>query len=111
MKEQTEGITRVGLAKFVKKRMKSNIKYSHVLAVVNILFDEVTKDFLQDKALKIFNFGKIYPTKSHDRFFIHIVNKTKTFAKGKRNLKFILIPRVKKKILKFLDVDKMLDES
>lgn len=111
MKEQTEGITRVGLAKFVKKRIKSNIKYNHVLAVVNILFDEIAKDFSENKQLKIFNFGKIFPAKSHDRYFIHIVNKTRTFAEGKRSLKFILIPRVKKKILKFLDVDKMLSES
>lgn len=111
MIEQTEGITRAGLARFVKKRIKSNIKYSHVLAVINILFDEIIKDFSNDKPLKIFNFGKLKIKRSHDRWYIHIINKKRLFAKGKRKLYFILIPRVKKAMLNLLDYDKMLKED
>lgn len=51
-------VTKTQLCAMVIKKIKGASHYSHVNAVMTLLFEEMFKDFIDGKEFKIVNFGK-----------------------------------------------------
>lgn len=94
------------LWRFVNIKIKRIIHHYHVLSVINILFEEILKDFKRGKEIKIFNFGTLKlkntkPRRYHDVRFNKIL-----LSKAHRILRFTLTRPVRKKICFYLDTKK-----
>lgn len=82
-----------------------------MLAVISILLDEITADLSAGKKVKISNFGRFEMHQNPDREYYNLFEKKRMSAKGKRRIQFFFLPKVKKKILANLDMEKILREE
>jgi nucleoid DNA-binding protein len=94
----------------VNKKMRRAVFWLHTRSVVSILLEEIYKDLVSGKSLRIFNFGEFElkpakPRKYHDFRFKKIME-----TKGKKYLKFTFIRRIVKKICSHLDIDKTFEK-
>jgi nucleoid DNA-binding protein len=74
--------------------------------VITILFEEIIKDLVSGKKLKISNFGTIElkdmkPRRYHDVRFQKVME-----SDGNRIFRFSLAPKIRKRLCDLLDIDK-----
>jgi nucleoid DNA-binding protein len=91
---------------YVNLKIHRKIHHGHVFSVLSILFDEIVKDLLDGKEIKIVNFGTLVlkemkPRKYHDVRYNCVMQ-----SKGHKILRFSLSPKIRKKMCYFLDIDK-----
>jgi nucleoid DNA-binding protein len=102
---------RVALYKYINRKIKRKINHHHVFSVLSILFDELINDLAQDKKIKVTNFGIIGIRRSKPiRYRIKFRNK-EIITRSKRKVYFKVAKNFKKKMIKFLDLDKMFKEN
>ena len=104
-------IDRVALYKYINKKIKRKINHHHVFSVLSILVDELTNTLAEDKKIKVTNFGTIGIKGTKPiRYRIKFRNK-EIITRSKRKVYFKVAKKFKKKMLNFLDFDKMLKEN
>jgi nucleoid DNA-binding protein len=94
------------LLSFVNNKLNHIIKYYHVYGVLTILFDEILKDLISGKKIKIFNFGTIFLQKNKSRKYFDVRFQKIMQSGENKMLKFILSPVLRKKICDSLDIDR-----
>jgi nucleoid DNA-binding protein len=105
MVEEKISITKRKLWRYVNKKIKRSIHHYHVFSIISILFDELLKDLIDGKSIKITNFGTLTLKNLPPRHY-HDVNERKLKkAVPHRILRFILAPKLRDEICKYLDVD------
>lgn len=102
----TENISKRCLWRLINKKIKRLIHNYHVFSIISILFEEIIKDLIDGKSLKIHNFGtlelvKTKPKKYHDVRFKKVME-----SKGNMIMKFSLARKIKKKLCSNLDINK-----
>lgn len=91
---------------YVNVKLKRLINFSHVFSIIIILFEEMIKDLVAGKELKIFNFGKLVLKKQNSKKYFDVRYQKVMECKGNKILKFNLAPKLKKKLYKNIDIDK-----
>lgn len=94
------------LWRYVNIKINRIIHHYHVFSVITILFDEILKDLVSGKIIKIKNFGLLQlkdtkPRKYHDVRFNKVL-----ISKSHRILKFTLDRLIRKKLCANLDTTK-----
>jgi nucleoid DNA-binding protein len=90
----------------INKKINRIIHHYHVFSVITILFDEMLKDLVAGKDIKIFNFGVLSLRKMQPRRYHDVNQRRVVLSKGHRILRFTLSPQIRKKICDRLDLDK-----
>lgn len=90
---------------YVNRKIKRLIHHYHVFAVISVLFEEMLKDLVDGKEIKIINFGtfvlkQMPPKKYHDVRFNKIME-----TKGYKILRFFLAKPIGKKLCAAVDLD------
>lgn len=96
-----KNITKDKLIKKVVKRLQKFYLKIHVVNVINILIDELIKDFIQDKSLKIYNFCEIKYKTYAPKKFIGLFSKKQEISDSKTRL----ILKVNSKLANILNKD------
>lgn len=96
------------LWKYVNRKFKGVIHHYHVLAVINILIDEMLEDLKRGKQIKIFNFGTLSLKQMKPRQYHNVRLHQFVYTPGHRVLRFTLSDKIRKKLFKHLDIDKTL---
>jgi len=94
------------LWRYVNKKINRSVQSFHVMSVINILFYEIISDLKSGKTIKIFNLGTLYLKNTRPRSYYDIRFQRIMVSAGSKILKFVLSPKLRKKIVKNLDVDK-----
>lgn len=102
----TENISKRCLWRLINKKIKRLIHNYHVFSIISILFEEIIKDLIDGKSIKIHNFGilelvKTKPKKYHDVRFKKIMQ-----SNGNMIMKFNLTRKIKKKLCAHIDINK-----
>lgn len=77
------------------KELNFLVHNTHVLSVINILIDEIMKDLLLGKEIRLINFGSLKLKKMKQKKFKNVLNKKIELSKARRALRFTLSKRVK----------------
>jgi nucleoid DNA-binding protein len=104
-------INKRSLWRYVNKKIKRIIHHYHVLSIITILFDEILKDLISGKDIKIFNFGNLSLKKMKPRKYHDINQKRTLLSKEHRILRFTLSPIIRKKLCKNIDINKTFREE
>jgi nucleoid DNA-binding protein len=91
--------------RYVNSKIKRKIHHYHVFAIISILFEEIVKDLLNNKEIKIFNFGTLSLNKTKAKKYYDVRFQKVMQSTGSRILKFELSKKIKKKLINYLDVD------
>jgi nucleoid DNA-binding protein len=102
----TDNISKNDLWYYVNNKLKHSIHSKHVLAVLNILFDEMLSDLQQGKTVNVINLGALSLPITKPRKHYHIHLRKVVQSTGHRIIKFLLAPTIRKKIIQFLDIDR-----
>src|ERR1035437_5463564 len=99
-------ISKKDLWKLINKKLNRKIHHFHVFSIISILFEEMLNDLKAGKEIKIFNFGKLslFPTKPSLHF--DLFKKKLVVSSSYKLLRFLLAPKIAKKIKKHLDIEK-----
>ena len=108
MIELPTSICRAKLWHYVCAKINYVIHSAHVFAVIEILIEEMVKDLMEDKEIRIYNFGIIKLKRMPDRNHYDFIKKDFTITPGHRILRFVIFDKIKRKLCKLLDVDKTL---
>lgn len=92
--------------RYVNKKINRSIHHYHVFSVISILFEELINDLINDKEIKIFNFVKLKLSRPRAKRYFNVVSRCMQESSGNRLLKFSLSPKLKKRLVQSLDVDK-----
>lgn len=93
------------LWKYVNKKFKGVIHYYHVLAVIDILFEEIIKDLRHNKEIPIFNFGILSLKQMKPRLYHNVKYGQVMYSQGNKILRFTLSPKIKKKLIKNINTE------
>jgi nucleoid DNA-binding protein len=93
---------------YVNCKIKRLTHRYHVFAVISILFEEMVKDLRQGKSIKIANLGTISLQDTKPRWYHHVRLRQMVLSPGHRIMRFSLVKPIHKKLVKFLDLDKLL---
>lgn len=91
--------------RFVNKKINRAIHHYHVFAVISLLFEEIVKDLLSNKKIKIFNFCTISLEKNNPKKYFDVRFQKIMISKGSNLIKIELSKKLKKKLVNSLDVD------
>ncbi len=91
--------------RFLNKKTKKIIHHYHIFSVMSILFDEIVKDLLKNKKIKIFNFGTLFLDKKNPKKYYDVRYQKIMISKGSRLLKLLLVKKLRSKLINLLDVD------
>lgn len=105
MKKSTSDllINKKKLWRLINKSINRSIEAPHVFAVINILFEELLKDFKEGKELKIHNFGLMKLTLNEVQRSFNVIKQTVTLGKPSKMFKFKMGKQIKNKIVEHLD--------
>lgn len=96
------------LWRYVNRKMHRLIHHYHVFAIITILFEEMIKDLISGKEIRIFNFGTLSLKNMKPRRYHDVTQRRVVLSKGHRILRFTLAPQIRKKLCERLDLDKTL---
>lgn len=99
-------ITKRILWRYVNKKIKRSIHHYHVFSVITLLFDEIIRDLVRGKAIKINNFGTLVLKELSPRRYHDVNEKIIKLSDSHKILRFILSPKLKHKICDNLDIEK-----
>lgn len=90
---------------YVNRKIKRLIHHYHVFAVISILFEEMARDMVAGKEIKIANFGTLVlknmpPRKYHDVRLHQMMQ-----SPGHRAMRLFLAKPIRKKLIEALDLD------
>ena len=97
--------------KYVNEKINRSIHHYHVFSVISILFEELVSDLLNNKEIKIFNFGKLKLSPPRMKKYFNVVSRSMKESPGNRLLKFSLSPKLKKRLVRSLDVDRTFPDN
>lgn len=106
-----QSINKRKLWQYVNLKINRMVHHYHVLSVVSILFDEMVKDLRQGKEIKIGNFGTFIMKSLRPRKYFNVREQRVMLSEGHRIIRFILAPRLRKKLVSRLDLDKTLKDD
>jgi len=95
----------------VNAKLRGRIHNTHVYSVINLLFEELISDLLNEKDIDIINFGTFTFKKMKDRRFWNVSTKEISTAPGNYVLRFFIANKLRKRILKNIAVDKKLKDT
>lgn len=99
------------LWRYVNRKLKRLVHHYHVFSIITILFDEMLKDLVRGKSIKIFNFGKLTLKQMKPRKYFDVRFQKVMQSKGHKILRFNLAPAFRKKLVDHLDLDKTLKDD
>lgn len=100
------GIDKRSLWKYVNKKIKRSIHHAHVFSVICIMFEEMIKDLILGKEIKITNFGTFRLKEMKPRKYHNVKYRCLVQSDAHNILRFSLSSKIKKKICEYLDIDK-----
>lgn len=92
---------------YVHHKIKKVISKYHILSVINILFDEMTKDLLAGKHIKIANFGTLMLKKMPPRHYYDVRFQRIMTSTGYHIMRFFMAEPIRKKLCQYVDLDKI----
>ena len=98
-------VSKRDLWKYVNLKIKRLIHHYHVFSVITILFEEMLNDLKQGKDIKIFNLGILSLKETKPRLYHDVTKKQLILSNKHKILKFLLAPKIRKKICEHLDID------
>jgi nucleoid DNA-binding protein len=98
-------ITKRNLWRYVNLKMNRIIHRYHVFSVISILFDEMNKDLQNGREIKIANFGSFDLKDTPPRWYHNVRLRKMMQSPGYRIIRFVLVRKIQKKILKSLKLD------
>ena len=101
-KKLPDSVSKRDLWRYVNIKIKRVIHHYHVSSVISILFEEMTKDLLDGKIIKIGNFGKLVLRPTPPKSYFHITERKRLWSPGYKMLKFDMTPKLKRIIRKAL---------
>lgn len=110
-KELPDSINKRMLWRCVNQKLKYSIHHAHVFSVMNILFEEMLKDFVEGKSIEIYNFGDFIIKELKPRRFFNVSTRKIDQSYGYTILRFKLVRKIKKKLCKFLDFDTTIQDD
>lgn len=99
-------ISKRALWQYVNIKINRTIHNAHVFSVICILFDEILKDLLAGKSIKISNFGTLVFKEMKPRKYHNVRDRTIKQSEGHKILRFLLESKIRYKIFEFLDIDR-----
>lgn len=106
-----KNVDRRFLWQYVGRKLRGKVLVVHVMSVVNILLDELTKELLTVGSIKIGNFGKMFFKQMKSRRHYDFSRKKIMESKGKAILRFKLNKKAQVIITNNLDVAKTFAED
>lgn len=103
---KNKSVDRRFLWRSVNKTLNYKIHSAHVLAIINLLFDEIIKELLAGNEIKIGNFGILKLKNTKPRKYHNVVNSKIMESKGGKVLRFIISSKLSKFLIKNLDLNK-----
>lgn len=100
----TISISKRNLWRYVNIKIKRAIHHYHVFSVISILFEELTKDLLDNKIIKIKNLGNLMLKQMPSRKYHNVRTRQMEQTSGYRIIRLFLTTAVSKKICKSLDL-------
>ena len=98
-------INKRSLWRQVNKKINKKINSNHVYAVINILFEEIINDLINNKPIIIDNFFTMKLSEESFKKHYNIVLKKISVCKNKRKINIKISPKLKTKLIHFLDID------
>jgi len=102
-KPEDSNVNKRALWRYVNKKIKRSIHHYHVFSVISILFQEITKDLLAGKSIKIDNFGTLFLEKLKPRKHHDFNDRKIKWSKGNHILKFKIDKSFRNKLFEYLD--------
>lgn len=99
-------ISKKVLWQYVNLKINRSIHHAHVYSVISILFDEMVRDLVNGKEIKIGNFGTLILKQMKPRKYHNVRHKQVMQSRGSKILRFSFALKIRKKICDFLDIDK-----
>ena len=106
-----QSISKRDLWRYVNRKIKHIVHYYDVFAVISILFDEMVKDLKQGKSIRIANLGTISLQPTKPRWYHNVKLRKMVLSPGYRVMRFVLTPKIHKKLIQLIDLDKTLIRS
>jgi nucleoid DNA-binding protein len=91
---------------YLHKKLKQDIAKHHIEAVLSILLDEISNELKRGGAIVIKNFGRLFLKTMKPREHHNVVSGERVVSPGKRVLRLRLEEKIRKYLLKRLDIDK-----
>lgn len=98
-------IDKRSLWRYVNLKIKRSIHRYHVFAVISILFDEIIKDLVSGKEIKVFNFGKLLLKQNNPRKYYDVRFNKIMESPGNKILKFSLAKKFREKLIDYISLD------
>lgn len=96
------------LSEYTYNMLGGEIEYKHILAVASILLEEIAKDMLNNKSIKIHNFMKMKIFNRKATEYHNCKTRKITLSPATKHIRMTFLPKVKRIFLDSLDVDKTL---
>lgn len=100
-----DSVTKRALWRYVNKKIRRSVHHFHVFSVISILFEEILKDLVAGKTIKITNFGTLMLKNLSPRSYYDIHDKVMKVSEPHRIMRFVLASKLRNKICKHLDID------
>lgn len=101
----SNSITKKILWRYVNKKISRSIHSYRVLNVITILFEEILKDLIAGKPIKIGNFGTLVLKNLDARPYYDVTEQRLKVSAPHRILRFTLANKLRNKICEHLDID------
>ena len=101
----TSNIDKKYLSEYVSRNINYMIHARHVRSIINILFEEMQKDLISGKKIRIFNFGTLILKEMRPRYHHNLKLKKFVWSSGLKNLKMYVSKQIRKKLCECLEID------
>lgn len=82
------------IIKFISKELKNSIPYFHILSVVTIFIEELAKEIIANRIIKIPNFGTFKINSLKPKMITNVLTKAKQQTKPSNVLRFTLTKKL-----------------
>jgi len=84
---------------------KTNVPFDHVYAIVNLLLDEMQREFRNARSVNVVNFGKFELIQQKPKKILNINTGAHQVVERTKRLKFVLDRALSSFISKFVDME------
>jgi nucleoid DNA-binding protein len=107
----SQSVSKRYLWRHVNIKIKRAIHHYHVFSVISILFEEMTKDLLAGKEVKIANFGSFILKQMPARKYFNVNLQKMTESPGNKIMRLFLTKKLRTKLCNFLDLDSLIKKD